>query len=207
MQLRWQADALDAFLYEPVNNRLRVSHAALLSPLFHPASAELRQANYGGLGAAFMANVLRMYTAPDEEIDADILPEPWANFTSLAAQRARILNCSTELLSNLRDVAALGIAWQALKASNSSRFDGGQSSAGAGLYIADGDSRHYYSGDQLFFLTYCLSRCEEDVRLHRPRGPGCNAAVRGVRDFGSVFQCRKGTPMVPSESCDITQVL
>ncbi|KAL1426449.1 hypothetical protein MTO96_003448 [Rhipicephalus appendiculatus] len=68
MQLLWQSDALEAIRYEAWNNRLRVSHAALRSPFYHPGGVELLQVNFAGLGAAFLAHVLLMLMAPVREL-------------------------------------------------------------------------------------------------------------------------------------------
>ncbi|XP_049518867.1 phosphate-regulating neutral endopeptidase PHEX-like [Dermacentor silvarum] len=64
MQLLWQWDPLDLLYYNPWYNRLRVSHAALRSPIYQPSSPELRKANFGSLGTSFFFSVLQMFAEP-----------------------------------------------------------------------------------------------------------------------------------------------
>ncbi|XP_065287732.1 uncharacterized protein [Dermacentor albipictus] len=64
MQWMWQEHQFEVLRYEPWNNRMRVSHAALSSLLYHPESTARRPANYGGLGAAFVLNALQMFQLP-----------------------------------------------------------------------------------------------------------------------------------------------
>ncbi|KAH7945928.1 hypothetical protein HPB49_017091 [Dermacentor silvarum] len=164
MQLRWQGDALEVVRYEPWNNRLRVSHAAL-------RSAEMLPANFAGLGAAFLAHVLLMLMPPDPSIDDGIIPAPWTDIASLA-RRAEDLQCDPELFDNFADVAALGFAWHALKASTGQLRSGLTSSLTPETFLAIRDANgheHMYTGDQLFFLTYCLSRYIKRIHLAQLR--------------------------------------
>ncbi|XP_072143056.1 uncharacterized protein [Dermacentor andersoni] len=64
MQWLWQEHQFELLRYEPWNNRMRVSHAALSSLLYRPESTARRPANYGGLGAAFVLNALQMFELP-----------------------------------------------------------------------------------------------------------------------------------------------
>ncbi|KAK8767966.1 hypothetical protein V5799_005253 [Amblyomma americanum] len=66
MQILWQGGAAEPFVFEHWKNRLRVSHAAVGTPLYHVTSAEGggEEANYGGLGAAFLSHVLRSFDPP-----------------------------------------------------------------------------------------------------------------------------------------------
>ncbi|XP_077486657.1 uncharacterized protein LOC144097935 [Amblyomma americanum] len=157
MQLLWQGDALEALRYEAWSNRLRVSHVALRSPFFHPASAELEPANFGGLGAAFLANAVQMFVPPVADIDPDLSLETWPEIGGVE-DLASSLNCSAEFLPNLRDIVALGLAWHALKGivNASSEDSSVRPSHVNELAIKDENNVvHYYSGDQLFFMTYC----------------------------------------------------
>ncbi|KAK8776092.1 hypothetical protein V5799_030553 [Amblyomma americanum] len=70
MQHQWQGDTLDAFRYETLTNRLRVSHAALRHPFYHPDSDEVFPANLGGLGASFLTHALQMFVAPVRDAKA-----------------------------------------------------------------------------------------------------------------------------------------
>ncbi|KAL1426447.1 hypothetical protein MTO96_003446 [Rhipicephalus appendiculatus] len=79
---------------------------------------------------------------------------------------------------------------------------------GDSLAIKDADGQeHVYTGDQLFFLTYCLSRCGESrhTGIHPP-GPDCNTAVRNLRGFAGAFGCAPGSPMAPLGTCDVTEL-
>ncbi|XP_075550147.1 uncharacterized protein LOC142583545 [Dermacentor variabilis] len=212
MQLRWQADTLEAMRYEPLNNRLRVSHAALLSPFYHPGASELRHANYGGLGASFLAHLLLTFMPPDADVDGGLASSSWAN-TSDIKRRAESLKCPSEFVNNLADVVALELSWQALKkaaaAPGATKRHRRRSPPAELLSIRDsnGETR-LYTADQVFFLTYCLSRCADYRRLpgHLPAGPDCNAAVRNVHGFTAAFGCGAGSQMAPRGTCDISDV-
>ncbi|XP_049518868.1 uncharacterized protein LOC125943541 [Dermacentor silvarum] len=64
MQLLWQWDQLELLHYDPWFNQLRVSHAALRSPIYQPSSPELRKANFGALGTFFFLYLLQMFEVP-----------------------------------------------------------------------------------------------------------------------------------------------
>lgn len=95
----------------------------------------------------------------DPKIDDGIIPAPWTDVASLA-RRANDLQCDPELFGNFADVAALGFAWQALKKAEQLRSrPASLPTPDVFLAIRDGHGlEHMYTGDQLFFLTYCLSR-------------------------------------------------
>ncbi|KAH7945927.1 hypothetical protein HPB49_017090 [Dermacentor silvarum] len=211
MQLRWQADALEAMRYEPLNNRLRVSHAALLSPFYHPGASELRHANFGGLGASFLAHLLLTFMPPDADVDGGLLPSQWTN-TSDFKRRVESLKCSSELIGNLADVVALELSWKALKKAAASDLDKQRerrSPSPKFLSIRDASREtRLYTADQVFFLTYCLSRCADYRRLpgQLPTGPDCNAAVRNVRGFAAAFGCGAGSRMAPRGKCDVSNL-
>ncbi|XP_054930195.1 uncharacterized protein [Dermacentor andersoni] len=161
IQLLWQDHQFEALRYEPWNNRLRVSHAALRNLLYHPKSAARRAANFGGLGSAFVLSVLQMFELPAADFDTDIAPESLADVHEIF-DRADYLNCSEEFTANVRDALAMGFAWQALKVEEESdkKLHGRHSKQTFMIAIKDDNSvEHYYGGDQLFFLTYCRSRC------------------------------------------------
>ncbi|KAH7954610.1 hypothetical protein HPB49_020125 [Dermacentor silvarum] len=160
MQLLWQEHQFEVLRYEPWNNRLRVSHAALSSLLYHPESADRRTANFGGLGAAFVLTVLQMFELPAADFNTDIAPQPLADVRDIF-YRAEYLNCSEEFMANVRDIFAMGLAWQALKVEEKSakKLRGRHFKKRFMIAIKDENNvEHLYGGDQLFFLTYCRSR-------------------------------------------------
>ncbi|XP_065287729.1 neprilysin-2-like isoform X2 [Dermacentor albipictus] len=204
MQWMWQEHQFEVLRYEPWNNRMRVSHAALSSLLYHPESTARRPANYGGLGAAFVLNALQMFQLPAADFNTDAVAQHFTDISGIH-QRAVYLNCSHEFLANARDVFAMGLAWQALKAEEQAdRERRGRRARRRSMIAIKDENRveHLYGEDQLFFLTYCRSRCV--AHRHMERGPDCNAAVRGTPDFGRVFKCDVGTPMVPRNACRVS---
>ncbi|XP_077507332.1 uncharacterized protein LOC144116506 [Amblyomma americanum] len=194
MQILWQGGAAEPFVFEHWKNRLRVSHAAVGTPLYHVTSAEGggEEANYGGLGAAFLSHVLRSFDPPAENIDDNLVP--WIEISG-AAYKAGSLKCGADFIPNLREIAALGIAWHALKkrraaAVKGSDSDGRRQLPATALSIPDSNGEvHVYTGDQLFFLNHCRSRCRGQLPRDSRRGEDCNVAVRHVRDFGPTFGC------------------
>ncbi|XP_077500706.1 uncharacterized protein LOC144111318 isoform X2 [Amblyomma americanum] len=207
MQLLWQSDELEFLRHEPWTNRLRVSHAALRSPLFYPGSAELRKANFGGLGAAFFQHMLRTSDPPDEGMNASLGNVPWPELAEVR-HRAESLRCGPEFLPHLLDIAALGLAWHAVNSATQlqpSETDNIERAPDPALLAIRDDQKeeHLYTEDQLFFLTYCRSRCRKKTAGNR-RDAGCNAAVRSMRHFGRSFNCHPGSPMFPRDTCEIS---
>ncbi|XP_050023983.2 uncharacterized protein [Dermacentor andersoni] len=197
MQLLWQNDELSPFFFDRWNRRLRVSQAALLSPLYRPHSEEVRDADYGGLGAAFLLHVLRAFEQPAADVDDGMLPR--LDYGAVA-QKARDLKCGARFLANLREVAALGIAWHAMK-KRGAATKGRHSPAAAATTTDERGRVHTYTSDQLFFLAHCRSRCRGHLPRESLRGKDCNVAVRHVRGFAEAFGCVRGSPMAPANEC------
>ncbi|XP_075527318.1 uncharacterized protein LOC142559630 [Dermacentor variabilis] len=203
MQLLWQNDELSPFFFDRWNRRLRVSQAALLSPLYRPDSEEVRDADYGGLGAAFLLHVLRAFEEPAADVDDGMLPR--LDYGAVA-QKARDLKCGAHFLANLREVAALGIAWHAMKKRDAATT--GRHVPAAAATTTDERGRvHAYTSDQLFFLAHCRSRCRGHLPRESLRGKDCNVAVRHVRGFAEAFGCVRGSPMAPANECVASDIL
>ncbi|KAK8780884.1 hypothetical protein V5799_017775, partial [Amblyomma americanum] len=98
-----------------------------------------------------------------ENIDDNLVP--WIEISG-AAYKAGSLKCGADFIPNLREIAALGIAWHALKkrtaaAVKGSDSDGRRQLPATALSIPDSNGEvHVYTGDQLFFLNHCRSRCD-----------------------------------------------
>ncbi|XP_077492486.1 uncharacterized protein LOC144103703 [Amblyomma americanum] len=209
MQHQWQGDTLDAFRYETLTNRLRVSHSALRHPFYHPDSDEVFPANLGGLGASFLTHALQMFVAPVADIDPGVSLPTWPELEGFATLEGSP-NCSAEVLPNMRDVLALALAWHALQTRADTTTVGDRSNPSQATRLAIRDEHHvthFYNGDQLFFLSYCRSRCAGRRRVESPRLPDCNAAVRSIADFGRTFNCTLGSPMAPRDACHVSQFL
>ncbi|XP_049519070.1 uncharacterized protein LOC125943663 [Dermacentor silvarum] len=101
---------------------------------------------------------------------------------------------------------ALGLAWHALNASARASDQDHRRSHHADVvtHLAIRDELgedHLYDEDQLFFLTYCRSRCSRHQPADLSLGVNCNAAVRRIADFRHAFNCKLGSPMAPHEGC------
>ncbi|KAH6939133.1 hypothetical protein HPB50_016105 [Hyalomma asiaticum] len=207
MQLRWLWDSLEVLTYDPWYNRLRVSHAALRNPLYRPNSPELRKANYGALGTSFFLSMLQMFEEPATDFKSDVAVPAWAelgNFSRLVDE----LNCSAEFLPNVREIVALGLAWHALNVSTelpAEYLRRHRVTAHTRLAIRDerGDE-HLYNTDQLFFLSYCRSRCTRYHSADHSHDLNCNAAVSSIAEFRQAFKCDLGSPMAPQETCQLS---
>ncbi|KAH7935387.1 hypothetical protein HPB52_006886 [Rhipicephalus sanguineus] len=57
-----------------------------------------------------------------------------------------------------------------------------------------------FTSTQVFFMTACLSLCEEDA-AGRHRSDDCNAAARNFAPFVEAFGCSPGSPMNRREKC------
>ncbi|KAL3215967.1 hypothetical protein MRX96_033321 [Rhipicephalus microplus] len=58
-----------------------------------------------------------------------------------------------------------------------------------------------FTGEQVFFMTVCLSLCQEDGP-HRS-SPPCNAAVRNFAPFATAFNCSRRSAMNPAKKCHL----
>ncbi|XP_075534958.1 uncharacterized protein LOC142570459 [Dermacentor variabilis] len=208
MQLLWQWDQLELLHYDSWYNQLRVSHAALGSPIYQPSSPELRKANFGALGTSFFRNVLQVFEVPADDFKSDVDAPSWAQLGDVA-RLADELNCSAEFLPNVREILALGLAWHAVNASAglSSHNDRRRRRAALVPPLAIRDERgeeHLYNADQLFFLTYCRTRCSRHQPADLSLGLNCNAAVRTIPDFRHAFKCKLGSPMAPHDECQVS---
>ncbi|XP_077519529.1 uncharacterized protein LOC144129349 [Amblyomma americanum] len=57
-----------------------------------------------------------------------------------------------------------------------------------------------FSGEQVFFMTTCLSLCEEGS-AGQPSSAACNAAARNYAPFAAAFRCSNGSAMNPAAKC------
>ncbi|KAH7935074.1 hypothetical protein HPB52_003678 [Rhipicephalus sanguineus] len=152
MQLLWQHDELSLFFFDHWDRRLRVSQAALMSPLYRPQFLEVQDADYGGLGAAFLFHIMRAFERPAKDMDDGKLS--WIDIGAEAYKSG--LECGADFLENLRDIAALAIAWKAAKKSKAATT--GRRSHDVVAATTDERGRvHTYTSTQLFFLAHCRS--------------------------------------------------
>ncbi|XP_075543806.1 uncharacterized protein LOC142578293 [Dermacentor variabilis] len=57
-----------------------------------------------------------------------------------------------------------------------------------------------FTAEQVFFMTMCLSLCQEDGAGRRS-SPPCNAAARNFAPFAAAFRCSDKSAMNPAEKC------
>ncbi|XP_037567921.2 uncharacterized protein LOC119448773 [Dermacentor silvarum] len=57
-----------------------------------------------------------------------------------------------------------------------------------------------FTAEQVFFMTMCLSLCQEDGAGRRS-SPPCNAAARNFAPFAAAFRCTDKSAMNPAEKC------
>ncbi|KAL1416868.1 hypothetical protein MTO96_027463 [Rhipicephalus appendiculatus] len=55
-----------------------------------------------------------------------------------------------------------------------------------------------FTGEQVFFMTACLTLCQEDGQRS---SPPCNAAVRNFAPFAAAFNCSHTSAMNPAKKC------
>ncbi|KAL3194516.1 hypothetical protein MRX96_016150 [Rhipicephalus microplus] len=63
-----------------------------------------------------------------------------------------------------------------------------------------------FTPTQVFFMTACLSLCEEDAAGRHWSGD-CNAAARNFAPFVEAFGCSPGSPMNRKEKCDLLKAV
>ncbi|XP_077536097.1 neprilysin-1-like [Haemaphysalis longicornis] len=59
-----------------------------------------------------------------------------------------------------------------------------------------------YSGTQLLFMAFCLPKCRGSIANYTPPS-ACNLPLTFLPQFSQAFTCADGTPMNPTEKCDL----
>ncbi|CAN7993594.1 unnamed protein product, partial [Ixodes hexagonus] len=169
-------------------NTVFVHVAALASPLFY-ANGTL-SANYGGIGALFSREVVRILDNNGITLDIFRKNRSWVPDKckrELEARRA----CFADQHTQLDDVAALLIAHRAYEFAVRSR--------GSGTTVAAEGLGDDLASERVFFLTYCRRKC---TMLEEP-AIGCHAAVRQLEAFSEAFRCHKNAATVPQPKCAV----
>ncbi|XP_054923099.1 endothelin-converting enzyme 1-like [Dermacentor andersoni] len=204
-----QADARPAeYLY--YTNSLRVSLAALVSPLYNTDGTYAM--NYGGLGSYVARELIRVFDDVGTLVDYEGRPGAWWGSAKSAVYKEK-LSCKFDHTSSSGDTVAdtasageggdgrlqlmphmpaLETAYRAYKR------------AAAADLVTNVDVMHLpnledYTDDQVFFLTYChvLGAPKGDRDAQRL----CNVPLRNFRSFAKAFRCPLGSPMNPENKC------
>ena len=202
--------------YDPSMNNINFP-AGILQPAFYDPSADLAT-NYGHIGAIIghelthgfddqgrkfdaLGNMTDWWTAEDAkkyEVRSSCLENEYGGFTAVDDVK---VNGKLTLGENTADNGGLVLAYLAyLDRAKQSGLDTTAKVEG-------------YTGPQRFFLGYAQNWCEnsrpEIVRqevLTDPHSPDhfrANGAIVNQPDFGAAFGCKRGSPMVPANSCRV----
>ncbi|KAH6930384.1 hypothetical protein HPB50_013169 [Hyalomma asiaticum] len=197
MQYRWLPHEARLFVYEFWANKLTVLHPAVMAPLYYTNNTELQAANYGGLGASFLSSVLGMFNP--SVIDQDTNGQTARLISkrgNLLLQNAR--HCGSRYVAHIKEFIALATAWYAFKLTDATS---GRNSRSGELVIDSFRETRSFSHDQVFFLTYCRSRCS--FRSSRT----CNDVLAHFGAFATAFQCKANSPMRASDKCGLLPLL
>ena len=202
--------------YDPSMNNINFP-AGILQPAFYDPKADLA-VNYGHIGSIIghelthgfddqgkkfdaTGNMTDWWTPDDTrkfETRTGCLVNQYGKFTAVEDVK---VNGKLTLGENTADNGGLVLAYMAFV--ERARKEGVDLTA-----KVDG-----YTGPQQFYIAYAQNWCEnsrpEQVRqqvLTDPHSPDhfrANGAIVNQPGFGEAFSCKKGTPMVPAESCRV----
>ncbi|KAH7948144.1 hypothetical protein HPB52_018770 [Rhipicephalus sanguineus] len=183
----------------PVNSVL-VAMNALEPPLYYMQA--IASIDYGGLGSYLAREVSRSFDPRgvngEYEYGSDTLWWGAMNRTSEYKGKsdcewngaAKTTGRNGKAVDLFPSLPALEIAFAAYKEAVSEQAIG----------AADVKLRalNQYTGDQLFFMTYCHVMCSA-------RGHGnaeiCDTSLRNFRPFAETYRCPIGSPMNPAQKC------
>ena len=208
--------------YDPSMNNINFP-AGILQPAFYDPKADLA-VNYGHIGAVIghelthgfddegkkfdaTGNLSNWWTAEDTtkfEAKTSCLVKEYGNFVAVDGKTPQDnvkVNGQLTLGENTADNGGLVLAYIAYL----------QRAKTEGLDVdkkIDG-----YTGPQRFYIAFAQNWCEnsrpEQVRnqvLTDPHSPDhfrANGAIVNQPGFAAAFSCKKGTPMVPTDSCRV----
>ncbi|KAH7935386.1 hypothetical protein HPB52_006885 [Rhipicephalus sanguineus] len=183
----YRLDPTSLTFFEPVLKEVAVSTAAVQPPLFYGAGTEAMR--YGGLGFAYADRLVRSMNA------RTLLHMAALSVTPMADLKDRLLEgmlCSdrNEKLKAFPYLPALALAYAAYNKT----VNGTSEPRLKGL--------EQYTAQQVFFMTACLTLCEEDHAGNR-HSPDCNAAARNFAPFAEAFHCPLGSPMNRRDKCSM----
>jgi putative endopeptidase len=152
-------------------------------------------------GAQFDAtgNMKNWWQADDQKKFAErgtCVAEQYSTFEALPGKK---VNGRLTLGENIADLGGVKMAFQAYR---------GLRSGADKTYIADG-----FTEDQQFFIGVGQAWCSQDrpeeierrltTDVHAPPRFRVFGALRNLPAFAEAFQCAKGTPMNPENSCSV----
>jgi putative endopeptidase len=202
--------------YDPSMNDINFP-AGILQPPFYDVSKD-PAVNFGAIGVVIghemthgfddegsrydgQGNLKNWWTeadrkAFDQRTDCEV--NEYGGFEPVSGQK---LNGKLTLGENAADNGGIQIAYKALLATLA------QDGASANKSI-DG-----YTPDQRFFISFaqvwCENRTDQASRVAAridPHSPGrfrVNGTVQNIEEFGKAFNCKKGAPMYPDNSCRV----
>ncbi|XP_007504531.2 kell blood group glycoprotein isoform X2 [Monodelphis domestica] len=201
---RWKVFPWDVKAYYSMPDNVAVFPAGLLQPpFFHPSYPS--SVNFGAAGSVMareLMHIFNQYLVPEGCPACDI---PTLNgellclqkhYESISLPTGNIFNSSHTLLENAADIGALVIAMQAYKKWL-------QKHKGETILPSLGLSPY-----QLFYQSYakvmCGSPASKDAQdLHSPPIVRIHGPLSNIPTFARHFHCPRGTPMNPSNRCQL----
>jgi endothelin-converting enzyme/putative endopeptidase len=203
--------------YSPLMNDINFPAGILQPPLYDPQSTDAE--NYGHIGAIVghelthgfddqgrqfdgNGNLSNWWTPEDvknfqQKTDCEV--NEYGNFTAVDDLK---INGKLTLGENTADNGGLRLAYRAFL----------EDAARKGIDLTKkGDDG--YTPLQQFFVAYAQNWCgstrPEQMRLqvqtdpHSPREARVNGVVQNMPEFGKVFGCKAGQPMMPVNACRV----
>jgi endothelin-converting enzyme/putative endopeptidase len=208
----WQvAPCTTNAFYSPNRNEIVFPAAILQTPLFSVGRPQAL--NYGTMGVIMGHEITHGFDDDGRKFDGEGKLRDW--WTPATGQEfVRRSECIAKQYSgyevlpgvpldgqltlgeNIADVGGLKLAYAAYKATGVSEWFSGP-----------------YGADAQFFLAYAqiwcanyrdeISRSRVRTDVHAPPRFRVNGGVSNIPEFAAAFGCRAGSPMAPSDRCDV----
>ncbi|XP_064472762.1 neprilysin-1-like [Ornithodoros turicata] len=191
-------------VYVPQQNRIAISAAVLLAPVF--ANGAPPEVNYGALGRFVTHEVMHGYDTFGRNYDGAGHFKPWFTNESIA-EYDEIVRCHNETIEKAPKARAYKDYPQEYLA------DTMGTTSLLRAYKAASEKSHVTLGnvkgltkDKIFYISGCLVWCGKEFpdptpQTHPPSDERCNVPLMNSQHFSETFSCPKDSPMNPSHKC------
>lgn len=188
----YKLDPTSLATYSPAFKGVSVATAAIRAPLYYGAGTAAMR--FGGLGFVYAAQLVRNMDARALQDAAAIAESPVALEADHLFQSFQCSDAQ-EKRAAFPHLPALALAYAAYNKSLNGTVEDVRLK---GLEA--------FTPTQVFFMTACLSLCEEDAAGRHWSGD-CNAAARNFAPFVEAFGCSPGSPMNRKEKCHLLKAV
>ncbi|XP_064472767.1 endothelin-converting enzyme homolog [Ornithodoros turicata] len=190
--------------YVPTANRIIITNALLLTPVFSYGAPP--EVNYGALGSGVTHELMHGYDTFGRNYDGAGHFKPWFTNESIA-EYDKIVRCHNETIEKapkaraykdypleyLADTMGTTSLLRAYKAASEKS------------HVSLGNVKGF-TKDKIFYISGCLVWCGKEFpdlmpQTHPPSDERCNVPLMDSQHFSETFSCPKDSPMNPSHKC------